>query len=150
MPPINLENATVSMYENVSLTEELTDEPATALLQWGAGQIKSLAVKHEPDATEEGFENDFKQLRKLMKSINRFTSRRHTMTDEERTEYFNKRIIQVATDLGFAIDDEQVSKYMETQTALDATENVHTLTTLITTGQINPPEDNPDGPRLTE
>ena len=128
MSPINLETAVIQMYENVSLTEELTDNPAVVLLKWGEKQLSTLAGKH---SDEEAFESDYKALRRLMKSMSKFTSTRHTMSDEEQQDYITNRILSKAQEIGFACTAEDIPAYIEKQKALDEEQNVYALISFI-------------------
>lgn len=130
MSYIDIEQATIRLYEDISLTDELTDEPAKVLLQWGAGQLRALAEKH---SDEEAFEADFKQLRRLMKSINRFTGRRREMTVDEQREYA-RRIFDTAYELGYYAPYSQVAVYVDQQRYLAPEDNIRMLTRLVETG----------------
>lgn len=128
----DLENAVTRLYEDISLTDELTDEPAKVLLEWGEGRVR-LMVNTMTD--EDAFEERFKQLRQLMKSINRFTGRRHEMPPEEQADYVRK-IMERAQELGYQSPYGRVGEYLERQKSLENGENIHLLTQLIETGQL--------------
>lgn len=124
MPPINLEKATIQMYENASLTEELTDSPATTLLKWGEKQLSRLSQVHED---EETFEADYKALRRLMKSMSKFTSTRHTMTEEESHDYILNRIVSKAQEIGLACTESGIDPFLDKQRNMDDDESVGAL-----------------------
>ena len=84
---INMETIVTQLYEDISLTDELTDETAKRLLIWGRRQLETLAAT---TSDQETFDDKFKQLRRVIKSINRFTARRQEMTYEEQAEYLGK------------------------------------------------------------
>lgn len=128
MSSINLETAIIQLYENASLTEELTDNPAVVLLKWGEKQLGLLAQKH---SDEEAFESDYKSLRRLMKSMSKFTSNRHTMTEEEKHDYLSNRIVSKAQELGFGCTEADISPYLEKQKLLDEAQNVEALIALV-------------------
>ena len=99
MSPINVENAVIRLYENEGLTDALDDQPAKLLLQWAESQISTMADRHD---NEETFEETFKQLRFLVRAINRFAAQRDSMPPEEKQDYVQQRIIDRAQRMGFA------------------------------------------------
>ncbi len=64
---------TQSLYEDANLREDLTDEEATPLFDWAAGIANSL---DDSSATDEDFEQKTKQLRKVIKGVNRLVGQR--------------------------------------------------------------------------
>lgn len=129
----DIENATIRMYEDISLTDELTDDPAQKLLRWGEARLVTM-VENIPD--DEQFEDRFKQLRKLIKSINRFTGRRHNMPSEEQIGYVWK-LLDTAKELGYEPNYGNLNTYMDKQKSLDDVQNIALLTHFIETGEIS-------------
>lgn len=95
--PVNIENAIMNLYDDSSLTDELTDQPAKALLQWAEAQIPALAAQF-PE--EDPFEGAMKSLRGLLKGINRLVGQRDTLLPDERTAAL-KALMERAQALGF-------------------------------------------------
>ncbi len=126
---IDLKNATIELYEISSLTEELTDHPAQILLKWGELQLQRLAEKNPNDI--DLFESNFKSLRGIIKSINRFTWRRQEMTAEEMAEFINKRITQRGQAIGLPITPERVTDYLAQQATLEEEGNVRAMIALL-------------------
>ena len=69
------------LYEDTSLRDAISDDPANTLLKWAEDKVVALAEKHED---EEAFEGEFKTLRRLIKTMNRYGGRQGTMDGEER------------------------------------------------------------------
>jgi hypothetical protein len=132
---IDLQDATIRMYEDISLTDELTDGPAMVLLQWGEGRL-SIIANTSPD--EDSFEQDFKRLRLLLKAINRFTGLREQMDSEDQADYV-RRILQRGQELGFPPAWGQLAAYMAQQDSLDEEGCVRALISLVETGSPNTP-----------
>ncbi len=124
---IDIESVVTRLYEDVSLTEELTDEPAKLLLKWGRIRLNIL-VENAPD--EETFVNSFKQLRRVIKSINRFTARRHIMSNEEQREYLEK-IMNRAQELGLQPPPGASEHYLNRQRIFDDYANIYALTQVL-------------------
>jgi hypothetical protein len=68
MPPIDIEQARARLYEDASLTEDLSDEPAQHLLQWAESKLAALGQTIHDEAV---FDDAAKALRSLIKLINR-------------------------------------------------------------------------------
>jgi hypothetical protein len=73
-----------------SLTEELDDDDANALIDWGLAQVQTIAQRLapvsfavEPGAAEPEPEDQAKQVRKLMKRISRLVARRASLSQDE-------------------------------------------------------------------
>ncbi|MFW5772561.1 MAG: hypothetical protein ACOCZH_04475 [Phototrophicaceae bacterium] len=149
MSLINVKMALEQMMEDESLTDELTSEPAMTLLDWGQLRLRQLADRAPDPLT---FHAQFKQLRFLMKSINRFTGQRHDMDIDEQREYVRK-ILDSARLLGFESPYGQVADYIERQQSLDEDGNVRALLALVDTGSANlgdpPTPTTPTNPFLT-
>ena len=124
---ISIESVVNRLYEDVSLTEELTDDAAKLLLKWGRTQLDVL-VKNATD--EETFDDAFKQLRRTIKSINRFTARRHTMSREEQQEYLEK-IMKRAQELGLTPPPGASEHYLNRQPIFDDHANIYALTQVL-------------------
>lgn len=74
MPPEDLETqAAESILGDTSVRDELTDDEAQPLINWGLAQIKAVLGRQQEAAPAEEALDD---LRKLLKRINRFTGKR--------------------------------------------------------------------------
>ncbi|GAB4510923.1 MAG: hypothetical protein OHK0046_08310 [Anaerolineae bacterium] len=135
--PINLEIAIITLYEDSSLTEEITDEPAQKLLKWGEAQVKVLAEKTPDD--EIAFDDNLSVLMKLIKSMNRFTARRHEMTPEEIQEYLQERILERAQRIGLPLEEAALTAYRERQATLDESANVQAMMDLMSSAETPAP-----------
>lgn len=128
MPAIDLAGFTGRLYEDTALSDELPDQAAVVLLQWGEQQLRRLA-EQQPDAA--AFAVDFAHLRDLLKGINRFLRRRQELEAERLADYLQRRIIEPAQALGWSIEPATAKAYLERQSALDAEATVRALIELV-------------------
>lgn len=125
----SLEDATIRMYEDISLTEELTDEPAKVLLKWGEAKLTTLAEK-TTNIDSEDFEDHFKSLRRVMKSINKLVGQ--TDLDDDTVRKRLTKLIERAQSLGLPASEERIEVYMQQrQNVNDDQAKVKLLTTLL-------------------
>jgi len=68
------------LYESENLTDALTDEGASILLEWGERQLKAMDALLD-DQVE--VESGFRQLRRVMQSVNRLVELKASLTDEQ-------------------------------------------------------------------
>lgn len=119
MSPISMESAITRLYDNEGLTDELDDQPAKLLLQWAESQLALMVNRH---TNEEAFEDAFKSLRLLVRSMNRFAARRDSMAADEQRNYVQRRIIERAQAMGFttqAARVESLESWVQSQQAAD-------------------------------
>ncbi len=140
MSNINVKDAIIRLYDDSSLTDELTDEPAKVLLKWAETQLPKLAERY---TEEESFEDAFKTLRGLMKGINRLTGQRETLLPEEKQEALQK-MVDRSTELNYKATADHTEAYLEKQTALSEQDHVNALIAWLETGSteilpLNPP-----------
>jgi hypothetical protein len=112
---IDLENATTRLYEDATLTEDLIDEEANALLKWAEAQLPALVSKFA-DADEAAFEEAFTALRTFVKSMNRLVGQGSTMEDSEKQQRMEK-IASAAAQLGYPVDPAQGAAVVAEQAA---------------------------------
>ena len=86
------------LYEIPNLTDEMDDDPAQALLEWGSSQIPKLA------SDEKQLENRAKRLRRLMQTINQFMGNYRRM-DRERMAHELESVYDAASDVGYPVQD---------------------------------------------
>jgi hypothetical protein len=143
----SLEDATIRMYEDISLTEELTDEPAKVLLKWGEAKLMTLAEK-TTDIDSEDFEDHFKSLRRVMKSINKLAGQTGLDDDTVRTRL--TKLIERAQSLGLPASEDRIEVYMQQrQSVSDDQAKVKLLTTLLEPDEADEPAP-PDPPVVAE
>lgn len=138
---VDLKTATIRMYEDISLTEDLTDEPAQALLKWGENQLGALATKHDadPESNEESFEDAFKTLRRIMKQVNKIVANDANMDADTARERLT-RLIERAQELGLPVSTEKVDAFLEKKDAAnDNSGKVAMLTGLLEKGEVPDP-----------
>jgi|GEM_PF-1582202 len=147
MSDIDLENAISQFYEDESLTDALTDQPATTLLQWGEKQLGELAKK---SASEDDFDTQFTQLRKLIKSMSRFVAEHQNMAEDEQAESVQK-IMGFAQSAGIPINNTAEVIVTEQKSLADDGSVAHLLaqfaTSLLET--INNPPTTPTPPVIS-
>ena len=68
------------IYESENLTDALTDEGASILLDWGERQLKAMDALIDEQVA---LESAFRQLRRVMQSINRLVELKADLTDEQ-------------------------------------------------------------------
>lgn len=68
------------LYESENLTDALTDEGASILLEWGESQLRVMDVSI---ADQVELESGFRQLRRVMQSVNRLVELKKSLTDEQ-------------------------------------------------------------------
>jgi hypothetical protein len=122
MSRINLQSVAMQMYEDTSLTDELTDTPAQTLLQWGRDRLTQLADRYTDD-----FESAFKSHCRVMKTINRFTWKRLDMDIATQREYLEKYLVAPARDIGHNIPPGIIEAYLRQQSTLDEQANVQAM-----------------------
>jgi hypothetical protein len=93
MPPIDIEQARARLYEDASLTEDLSDEPAQHLLKWAEGKLAALGQTIHDEAV---FDDAAKALRSLVKLINRASA---AVSPEEQAD-MTEQIRAKAAELG--------------------------------------------------
>jgi hypothetical protein len=131
----DLESATIQLYEEASLTEDLIDEEANALMKWAEAQIPVLLEKH-PDET--AFDEAFKALRTFVKSVNRLIGQGETMDDTEKQERMTK-IAEVASAIGYPVTSTQLPSFTaqaaERQPGQNKVEAIESLLNWVTSSQ---------------
>lgn len=103
-----IQRAVESIYENESLTEELDDDAAEFLLQWGEQQVRR---RGEEIFEEARFEQTLHYLRRLMENLNYFIGQRENLDDEEAREIMGE-IIQNAQILEFSLSPQALEAYL--------------------------------------
>ncbi|MDX2075484.1 MAG: hypothetical protein SFZ02_03575 [bacterium] len=142
MSDIDLESAISQFYEDESLTEALTDQPAKTLLKWGEQQLGALAQK---SASPDEFDEQFTQLRKLIKNISRFVAEHQDMAEEEQQEAMQK-MMTFAQNIGVAING-AVGGIIEEQKSLSDEGSVtHLLSKFVASSVANLPPTTPTTP----
>lgn len=68
------------LYENENLTDALTDEGARILLDWGERQLKAMDARIDEQVD---LESGFRQLQRVMQSVNRLIELKTSLTDEQ-------------------------------------------------------------------
>lgn len=119
MSDIDLDNALSQFYEDESLTDALTDQPADILLKWGETQIQFLAQQARD---EDEFDNHCTSLRKLIRNVSRYVAEHHHMEPEEQQESLN-RISGFAQAIGLSII-KAIENIIEEQKTLSDTDSV--------------------------
>ena len=105
MSEVLAERAVERLYDDMALTEDLPDDEARVLLRWAEQQIGRLARRA---IDEEGFDESFRQLRRLMKRVGRFAARRQGMTPDEQLDVLG-RIAEPAQALGFSLTSQRLA-----------------------------------------
>jgi hypothetical protein len=128
MTTINTEAALQRLYEDPSLTEELSDEDAKILLDWARAQIAHLAVK-APD--QAAFEEAVSSVLRVMKNANRVVGQRDFADPVEQEERIGK-MTEAALGMGVVAAVAQAAAVRDQLAALAPGEAIKTLLTLFT------------------
>jgi hypothetical protein len=81
---VDLESATIQLYEDESLTGDLQDTEAQLLLKWGETRLAPLIAQYAED--EEGFDAAFKLIRRFIRAVSQFVGNRQYADPEEQAE----------------------------------------------------------------
>lgn len=122
-----IQRAVESIYENESLTEELDDDAAEALLQWGEQQVRRLG---EQMFDEAAFEQSVFFVRRLMSNMNYFVGQRENMDDEEARQMMAE-IIHTAQTLSYPLSTEAIDIHLATEPQGELYDQLQELLTLI-------------------
>jgi hypothetical protein len=139
---INIKDAIIRLTEDLSLTDEVADDTAQTLIDWGIMKLRALAQTAPNNLL---FEVNFRQLRLLIKSINRFTARRFELDIDEQRDYV-RAILDAARQLGYQAPYGQVGAFTAQQESLDEDATVRSLLALVDSGSSDEP--GPAGPFL--
>jgi Na+/phosphate symporter len=82
------------LYESEGLTDALTDEAATLLLNWGEQQLQNLAHLH---LSQTDLDSAGNALQRAMRTVNRLIEQRADLSDTEMVEHLLKLVEQVIT-----------------------------------------------------
>ncbi|MCL4255457.1 MAG: hypothetical protein KJ043_16995, partial [Anaerolineae bacterium] len=115
----DLDSALSQFYEDESLTDALTDQPANTLLKWGEAQVQLLAQQAK-DADE--FDSQFTALRKLIRNLSRYVAEHQNMAPDEQQESLGK-ISGFAQSIGLSIN-KAVDGIIEEQKSLADSDSV--------------------------
>ncbi|PJF28775.1 MAG: hypothetical protein CUN52_11750 [Phototrophicales bacterium] len=119
MSDIDLDSALSQFYEDESLTDALTDQPADALLKWGESQVQFLAQQaHDTDE----FDAQFTALRKLIRNVSKFVAEHQDMPLDEQAETLSK-ITSFAQNIGLSIN-RAITDIIDEQKNLTDTDSV--------------------------
>jgi len=104
---MELQSAVERLYTDESLAADVDDATAKPLLSWAEGLLPGVIAKYGDD----GFDEGFVTLKKLVKSVARLIDMRAEMDEGERNERLEK-IQAFAQDLGVIIDLSQVENLL--------------------------------------
>jgi hypothetical protein len=101
------------LYESESLTDALSDEAATLLLQWGEQQLNYLA---HLQLNQADLEQAAQALRRAIRAVNHLIGQRTTLSDTEMVEHLLKLIEQVIliTSIAYKSSAQEISHDQET------------------------------------
>jgi len=120
---IDVESAVMRLYEDTSLRDAISDDPANTLLKWAEDKVIALAEKHDDD---EAFEDEFKTLRRLIKTMNRYGGRQGAMDGEEKQKYMGK-LVERAQSLGLPVKQPKADDMIQAQGVLSEEDGINAL-----------------------
>ena len=121
-----IQRAMERIYSDESVTEELVDEEADALLAWGEQQVTRLAGQIDEGTA---FDEATTQLRKLMRHINQLVGLRADLDDEQQRAILTA-MVTLAQGMGYALTQEMADVFLQ-QPPEDNLEAVRQLTELV-------------------
>lgn len=110
-----IQSAMERLYEDMSLRDELTDDEANALLQWGEEEITRLA-NDSANADESAFDNAMSNLRKVLGGLNRIVGRGPDMPAEQQAAAA-QAVAASAQALGYSVSSGDVAFPVQAQSA---------------------------------
>jgi hypothetical protein len=120
---VDLEAAVMHLYEDESLTAELSDPEATALLKWAEAQVERLVAQYP---SEDEYDAHFTPLRAFIKRVNKVVGQRADMDGEEMLTMLT-RMAETARTVGGQIDDAGIQAAAALLPSLDATAALNAL-----------------------
>lgn len=132
MAQIDTAAAIQQLYEDPSLTEELTDDDAKVVLDWAQEQVKQLASKF---TDETAFDDAMKSLLRVVKNANRVVGQRDFADPTEQEERIDK-MTSAAMGMGVVTATAQAADVRDQLNALSSTDALKTLLTLFTPGGV--------------
>lgn len=120
---VDLEAAVMHLYEDESLTAELNDPEATALLKWAEAQVERLVAQYP---SEDEYDAHFTPLRAFIKRVNKVVGQRADMDGEEMLTMLT-RMAETARAVGGQIDDAGIQAAAALLPSLDATAALNAL-----------------------
>lgn len=132
------------MYGDVALTDELRDDEAQSLLQWGEQEVEHLDQQTDND-DEQTFQTRFKQIRTIIKRVNRLVGYRSEYTPAEVREKLTL-LLDDLRELGRPVNEERVERFLDSYQQMGDDEAVAALLDII-----QPPEETlKDAPDLDD
>jgi hypothetical protein len=98
MADFDIEGAVVRLYDDASLTGDMTDEPAKRVLKWAEAQLENAA---KTSADEAAFDEAQKHVRLLVKAFNQYIAAQQGGDFEAQQEAVGKATERAAA-LGYA------------------------------------------------
>lgn len=129
---IDTEAAMQRLYEDPSLTEELTDDDAKMVLEWAQEQVKQLAAKFTDEAA---FDDAVKSLLRVVKNANRVVGQRDFADPTEQEERIDK-MTEAAMGMGVVTATAQAAEVRDQLNALSSTDALKRLLTMFTPGDV--------------
>jgi hypothetical protein len=136
MPHPQLQTEIERLYETESLTDELMDDEANALLQWGEAQVRWLADQ------DNDFEAACQELRRLMGRINTFVGLRDSHSPEEQQLWLG-RISESALLLGYALPPDFSASFAQASADWSAAQCLQELLARLALAAVPPPQTPP-------
>jgi hypothetical protein len=138
------QRAIQQLYEDTSARDELSDDEANVLLQWGEAQIRELGARNLDDTA---FDEAISHLNGVLKNINRYTGQRAYKTPEELTALLTE-LATHAQAMGVDVQAAQLAVPEAQAADGDNIAVINALTSLVTPGQTpaaQPPRPPPPG-----
>ncbi len=139
---MDLERAVAALYEDESLTDELDDTAASALLRWASGYLNLLVGRYTQRAE---FEAAFKVLRVFTKRVNRLVGR-NAQLDTDAVHQQLIKLAEAAAELGTAVPEARLAAYLQAREALSVTEAITMLTDWLNPHEGSSEHDTPTRP----
>lgn len=132
---INAQIAAERILDDPSLRDELTDDEAQQLIDWGVAQAVAAAERHRASADEAALDDELDKLHKFIKRINNFAAKR-SEDDAERVRKRFDWIASLSAELfGQSVtlpDDAEIDDFLAGQAAMDNRQFVQKLLAMLT------------------
>lgn len=135
MSQVESKDAIIRMYEDTSIIDDLQEPPSITLLKWGEGQLEMMANRAD---SQEVFDAQTRDLRRIMKSINLIAGRASDLEDLQRRKAV-RRLIERAQAMGYPPQFGSIGPVVDAMDKLDEHSLVRALLALVETGSTTAP-----------
>jgi hypothetical protein len=137
MTQAQLERGIHTLYNSDTVRDELTDDEARVLLQWGEAQVARLAAK---DFADVAFDVLVDHLRQVMIAVNAFVGRRVGASMEDQ-RYLLGDIMALAEPLNYRVNRAELNLFLWSEASTDDPTLMERLVSALHPFEPAPPRD---------